>query len=188
MTVSVHAQKQSLVTFRCKLTHHCSIPQPRVRNFGEVFYWFLHFICWKSTIFLLPVWPTDLQSILTTSTPRVIISTKFEVDVTIHCQVIALLLLIHYVTLTFDILTPNSCHTWRVTWPTLPPTLKTLRLFVLELIYNVSFWLPLIMLMRPLRMRQITWPVSRWSKAVTLLEPWTSICLFTVLLSLGYDD
>jgi len=36
-------------------------------------------------------------------------------------------------TLTFDLLTLNSCHTWRVTWTTLPPSLKTLRLSVLEL-------------------------------------------------------
>jgi len=35
--------------------------------------------------------------------------------------------------LTFDLLTFNSYHTWRVTWPTLPPSLKTLRLFVHEL-------------------------------------------------------
>ena len=37
------------------------------------------------------------------------------------------------VTLTFDLLTLNSCHAWRVTWLTLPPSLKTLRLFVHEL-------------------------------------------------------
>ena len=38
-----------------------------------------------------------------------------------------------FVTLTFDLLTLNSCHTRRVTCPTLPPSLKTLCLFVLEL-------------------------------------------------------
>ena len=38
-----------------------------------------------------------------------------------------------FVTLTFDLLTLNSCHAWRVTWPTLPPSLKTLRLFFHEL-------------------------------------------------------
>ena len=36
-------------------------------------------------------------------------------------------------TLTFDLLTLNSSRTWRVTWPTLPPSLKTLPLFVHEL-------------------------------------------------------
>jgi len=34
---------------------------------------------------------------------------------------------------TFDFLTLNSCHSWRVTWPTLPQSLKTPRLFVHEL-------------------------------------------------------
>ena len=64
--------------------------------------------------------------------------TKFEVDTTIRCLVIALLLLIRYVTLwpwplTFDLLTLVSGHTWRVTWSTPPPSLKILRLSVLEL-------------------------------------------------------
>jgi len=42
--------------------------------------------------------------------------TKFEVDTTIRCLVTALLLLIRYVTLTFDLLPLVSGHTWRVTW------------------------------------------------------------------------
>jgi len=37
------------------------------------------------------------------------------------------------VTLTFDLLTLNSCRTWRVMRPTLPPSMKTLRLSVIEL-------------------------------------------------------
>jgi len=37
------------------------------------------------------------------------------------------------VTFTFDLLTFNSWRTWRVTWPTVPPSLKTRRLFVHEL-------------------------------------------------------
>ena len=32
-----------------------------------------------------------------------------------------------------DLLTLNSCRTWRVTWSTLPPSLKTLRPFVHDL-------------------------------------------------------
>jgi len=54
--------------------------------------------------------------------------------------------------------------------------------------YNVSHWLLLKMRTRPLRMRRITWPVSRGSKTITFLESPTPICLFTVLLLLGYDD
>ena len=64
------------------------------------------------------------------------VSTKFEVDTTIRCRVIALLLLIRYVTLwpwPFDLLTLVSGHTWRVTWSTPPPSLKILWLSVLEL-------------------------------------------------------
>ena len=39
----------------------------------------------------------------------------------------------HLVTLTFDLLIFNIHHTWRVTWSTLPPSLKTLRIFFHEL-------------------------------------------------------
>jgi len=55
---------------------------------------------------------------------------------TLHCQVIAFLYADtsrDLVTLTFELLTLNSCHTWRVTWPTLPPSLTTLCLSVNEL-------------------------------------------------------
>jgi len=45
------------------------------------------------------VWPTDLESILHASTPTSIIPTKFEVDMTTHCRVIAFCLLIRHVTL-----------------------------------------------------------------------------------------
>jgi len=70
------------------------------------------------------------------STPTMIIPTKFEVDVTIRCRVMAFLsadMSRDLVILTFDLLTLNRCHTWRVTWPTLPPSMKTLRVSVLEL-------------------------------------------------------
>ena len=87
------------------------------------------------------------------------------------------------VTLTFDLLTLNSCHTWRVTWSTLPPSLKTLRLFFHWVTtYNGSHWLALKMRTRPLRMRRITWPVNRGSKTITYLESLTPIWLhFTSL-------
>jgi len=53
---------------------------------------------------------------------------------------------------------------------------------------NVSRWLPLKMRTLPLRMRQITWPVSRGSKTITFLESPTLICIFTMQLLLGYND
>jgi len=37
------------------------------------------------------------------------------------------------VTLTFDLLTLVNGHIWLVTWSTTPPSLKILRLYVLEL-------------------------------------------------------
>jgi len=93
-------QKRLFMKCVCKFWHHSSIPQPQfpysVRNFGD--YFFLHFMCWKSAIYLLPVcvtyWP---RSVLHTLTPTVIISTNFEVDMII--QVIVFLLVIHYMTL-----------------------------------------------------------------------------------------
>jgi len=53
---------------------------------------------------------------------------------------------------------------------------------------KVSHRLPLKMCTRPLRMRRITWPVSRGSKTITYLESPTPICLFIIQLLLGYDD
>ena len=138
------------------------------------------------------VWPTGLESIPHASTPTSIIPTKFEVDITTHCRVIAFLSADtsrDLVTLTFNLLTLNSSHTWRVTWPTLPLKFedpKTIRSWVTS--YNVSHWLALEMRTRPLRMRRITWPVSRESKTITYLESPTPICLFTIQLPLGYDD
>ena len=65
-----------------------------------------------------------------------IIPTKFAVDMTIHCRVIAFLSADtsrDFVTLTFDLLTLNSCCAWRVTLATLLPSLKTLHLSLLDL-------------------------------------------------------
>jgi len=59
-------------------------------------------------------------------------------------------------------LTLNSRLTWRVTCPTLTPSMTILCLSVLELrVITFPLWLALKMRMRPLRMRRITWPVSR---------------------------
>jgi len=61
------------------------------------------------------------------------VSTNLEVDTTIRCLVIALLLLIRYVTLWHWPLTLVSGHTWRVTWSIPPPSFKILWPSVLEL-------------------------------------------------------
>jgi len=66
----------------------------------------------------------------------VTVSTKFKVDTTIRClvnSVIAADTLRDLVTLTFDHLTLVIGRTWRVVWSTPSPSLKILRLSVLEL-------------------------------------------------------
>jgi len=96
---TAHAQKGLFMNFRCTFRHHRLLRRPRFpiksakfRRFGDVFRWLLHFIFWMSAIFLLPVcWPTDLENIPHASTPTLIIPTKFEVDMCIHCRVIAFL-------------------------------------------------------------------------------------------------
>ena len=65
---TAHTQKRLFMNFRCKFRHHRSIRRPdfllkwkKFRRFGDVLRWFLHFIFWRSAIFLLPVsftyWP-----------------------------------------------------------------------------------------------------------------------------------
>jgi len=129
------------MNFRCKFRHHLSIPWPwfsyKVQNFGDLPTFSIDFCILYAEgppyFYFRFVWPTDSESIPHTSTPTAKISAKFEVDMTIHCWVIAFLRTICYVTLWPGPLTLNSCHTWQVIWPTLPPSLKTLRLSVLEL-------------------------------------------------------
>ena len=132
------------MNFRCKFSHNRSIPRPRfptrVQNVSDLAmfsadYCILYSECPPYFYFRF-VGPTELESIPHTSTPTLIIPTEFEVDMTIHCRVTAFLSADtsrNLVTLTFDLLTLNSCHTWRVTCPTVPPSLKTLRLYVHEI-------------------------------------------------------
>jgi len=132
------------MNFRCKIRHRRSIRRPwfpiRVQNFGDLATFSVEFCNFYAEcppyFYFRFVWPTELESIPHSSTHTSIISTKFEVDMTIHCLVIAFLSANtsrDLVTLTFDLLILNSYRTWRVTWPTLPPSLKTLRLSVLDL-------------------------------------------------------
>ena len=103
----------------------------RVQNFGDlatfsVDFSILYAECTPFFYFRF-VWPTDLESISHAVTPTSIIPTKFELDMTIPCRVIAFLsddMARDPVTLTFDLLSLKSCTAWRVTWPTLPPFLS----------------------------------------------------------------
>jgi len=117
----------SCVTFR----HRRSISRARfpikVQNFTDLVTFFVDLCIFYADCLLYFyfrfVWPTVLESI-----PQASILTKFEVDITTHCRVTDFLSA-HtsrdLVTLTFDLLILNSCHSWQVTWQTLPPSMKT---------------------------------------------------------------
>ena len=185
------------MNFRCKFRHHRSIPRPRfsirVQNFGDLATFSDDFCILYSEFppyfYFRFVWPTDLDT-PHASTPTSIIPTKFEVDMTIHCRVIACLSADtsrDFVTLTFDLLTLNTCCAWRVTLPTSIPSLKTLRLSLLDfwvITFPVGYHWKCV---RGHRMRRITSPVCRGSKTITFLVCWTPICLFTMQLRWLYD-
>jgi len=141
---TAHAQKRLFMNFRCKFRHHRLIRRPwfpiRVQNFSDLATFsvdlcILYAEC-PPCFYFRVVWPTDEESIPHASTPTSIIPARFEVDMTIHCRVIAFLSADtsrDLLNLTFDLLTLNICHAWRVTRPTLPHSMKTPRLSALEL-------------------------------------------------------
>ena len=123
---TVHAQQRLFIFFRCKFRQRRSIHRPRfpvrVQNFSDLATCSVDFcvLCAECPpyFYFRFVSPTGLESILHASTPTSIIPTKFEVDMTTHCRFIAFLSVDtsrDLVTLTFDRLTLNSCHAWRVT-------------------------------------------------------------------------
>ena len=121
-----------------------------------------------STIFLLLVcltyWP---RKYTTRVDPHVDNSHQFEVDMTIHCRVIAFLSADtsrDFVTLTFD-LEQLLCmdHVTNLATKFEVPT--PIRSWFMS--HDVSLWLPLRMRTPPLHMRRITRPVSRGSKTIT---------------------
>ena len=130
---------------QCKLRHRHLIRRPRfpirVYKISAIWWRFplifliLYAECPPYFYFRF-VWTTDPESTPHASTPTSIIPTKFEVATTTHCRVIGFLsanTARDLVTLTFDLLTLNSWRAWQVMWPTLPPSLKTIRLFFHEL-------------------------------------------------------
>jgi len=98
-TCTAHAQKRLFMNFRCKCRHRRSIRRPRfpirVQNFGDLATFSVDFCIIYSEcppyFYFRLVWPTDLESIPHASTPTLIISTEFEVDMTIYCRVTAFL-------------------------------------------------------------------------------------------------
>jgi len=68
-------------------------------RFEDVFCLCLHWISWSSPYFYFQSsWPTDLESVSRDAYLTLKVCTKFEVDTIIRCLVIALLLLVRYVT------------------------------------------------------------------------------------------
>ena len=120
---TAHAQKRLFMNFWCKFRHRRSIPwswfPDRVQNLATFSVDFLHFICWLSAIFLLPVcltyWP---RKYTTRVDPHV--DNSHQVwswyDHTLPSySVLSADTSRDLVTLTFDLLTLNSCCAWRVT-------------------------------------------------------------------------
>jgi len=145
---------------------------------------FCIFIWWMSAILLLPVcltyWPRNYTHASTTTS---IFATKFEVVMTIHWRVIAFLSADtsrDFVTLTFVLLTLNSYHLWRVSWP-------TLRLFIFQL-WIITFFIG------------YHWAYAAHCACAAQRGPWVlmkndyifgipdPICPFTIQLLLGFDD
>jgi len=128
---TAHAQKRLFMFFWCKFRQRRLIPRPRfpvsVQNVGDLAMFSVDFCVLYAECppyyYFRFVSPTGLKSIPHASTLTSIIPTKFKVDMTTRCRVIAFLSVDtsrDLVTLTFDFLTLNSCRAWRVTWPTLP--------------------------------------------------------------------
>ena len=140
------------------------------RRFPSIFVVYMLKVRHISSSGLFDLLSTDLESIPHASTPNLIIPTKFEVNMTIRCRVMAFLSADTsrgLVTLTFALLTLCSRHAWQVKWRTLPPSMKTLRLSFLELrviTFPVGYHWKCV---RGHRMRRITSPVCRGSKTIT---------------------
>ena len=88
------------MNFWCKFRQYRrSIPRPRfpsrVQNFGDLATFSVDFCILYAEcppyFYFRVVWPTDQESIPHASTPTSIIPARFEVDMTIHCRVIAFL-------------------------------------------------------------------------------------------------
>jgi len=106
------------------------------RWFKNVRCWFLHWICWMSTIHLLPVYLTYCSRVSRISPHDENfhqVWSWYDRPLPIGCSVLAADTLRDVVTLTFDLLTLVSGHTWRVTRWTSSLSAKLLRLSVLKL-------------------------------------------------------
>jgi len=153
----------------------------------------LHLIFWMSAIFLLPVcltyWPRKYTTRVDPHVDNSHQVWRWYLHTVPSCSVFVC----WYVTWPCDLdlwpldLEQLLCMAGHVT--NLATELEDpmpIRFWFMK--YNVFHWLPLKMRTRPLRMRRITWPMSRGSKTITFLESPTPICLFTMQLRWLYDE
>jgi len=157
------------------------------------FPWFLHFIFWMSAIFPLPVCLTYWPRKYTTRVDPHVDNSRHVWSWYDHTLPSYSVFVCRHVTWPCDLdhrffeLEHMSCMASHVkNLATKYEDPMPIRSWVMS--YNDLRWLPLKMRTRLLRMRRITWPVSRGSKTITFLESPTSICLFTIQFLLGYDD
>jgi len=193
---TTHAQKRLFMNFQCKFRHRRLICRPRfpfrVQNFSDLAtfsddFCILYAECPPYFYFRF-VWPTDLESLPHASNPTSIIPTRFEVDMPSYSIFVC-----WYVTRSCDldlwpfVLEQMSYMASQVTnLATKYEDPTPIRSSVMS--YNVSRWLPLKVRTRPLRMRRITWPVSRGSETIAFLGCSTLICLFTIQPRWLYDE
>jgi len=182
-----------ILNFRLKFWHHHSIPWPRfscrARYFGDLRTFSVDLCIGYAEcppyFYFCSSWPTDLESASRNACLAMNVSTKFEVDTTIRCLVIALLLQIRYVTLWHW---PLSFRPWAVVNPYTKFDDPT----------PILSWV-----MRSDISRGYHWQCvcSHCACAVsrdrcvgggqifaTYLKPLTPICLFTIQLLWHYDD
>ena len=165
------------------------VKQPYFRlHFEDVFSWFFSGKkSKKSAIFLLPVylayWPTKCATCWATRIDHFHQVWSWYDYPSPSYSVVGADTLRDLVTLTFDLLTLDSGQTWLVTWSTPPPSLKILRLSVLDFHRP-----PLTMHLEPLRMCRITWPVRMGQIFPKYLKSVTTICLFTMQPPRLYDQ
>jgi len=126
------------------------------------------------------LWPRKCVCLATA-----IISTRFEVDTTICCLVIAFLLMIRYVTLWPWPLTFWSRSAVIHGWSHGQHIHQVWKSYDYHIWVVISQRIPLTMHLQPLRMRRITWPmhcVGAIFSHVFEIPSMTPICVFTIQL------
>ena len=182
------------MNFRCKLRHLRSIRRPRfpirVQNFGDLATFSVDF-CRMSAIFLLPVCLTYWLRKYTTRVDTHVDNSHQVWSWYEHSLPSYSVFVCWYVTWLCDLdlwpfdleqLKYMAAHVTNLATKFEDP--RPIRSWVTS--YNASPWLPLKMRTRPLRMRRITWPVSRGSKQLHFWNPRPrfaySLCNFGVCI------